>query len=598
MRQLRFPSKPKKAQRLRSKIIFPVIVYILGFGFIGNVFMQLYLLRMILDRAERLDRVYLEAAGIRLDRNISDLFSLGVICANDPVILRAISRRRETAREAVKESLVVQDRLNAFLTANPVHLHIDKLILFNDQGIFAQSSLSRQGGDTSESLAVRSLPMVEKLRKSGLPWTSGFGRSIIPWNRRDSLAFLFRARSSGGDAYVYVEAGLDLIYSGFREFQALPGIFAQTAEGETIPRNGTLLTRPPEGELGYIPPGNGFPRRFSSGGRKYRVDQLPLENSLVVLYNRADITDLAVNDRQVLYIIVGALVFSFLAAVTLAIVLSIFITRPIRLLVKRIHKISRENDFSQDMKIEKPRNELGLIGWAVNRMSGSIERYLFNMEKQHRIQKRAELALLQTQINPHFLYNTLESIHWMAKLQKNFSVADTIRHLVNLLRNIAGKTAEAGNSGKITLERELGILEDYTTVMTLRFMGGFEVVNKIPDSLRGCLVPKLILQPLVENAIIHGIAPSGAFGTITLDAREEGGFLCITVEDTGVGMNGEKLLTIKTARRNRESPSLNNIGISNVNERLKLLYGGNCGLFFESRPGKFTRVLVKIPVER
>jgi two-component system sensor histidine kinase YesM len=127
-------------------------------------------------------------------------------------------------------------------------------------------------------------------------------------------------------------------------------------------------------------------------------------------------------------------------------------------------------------------------------------------------------------------------------------------------------------------------------------MGSFEMVNRIPEAFLDCGIPRLTLQPLVENAILHGIEPSGRFGVITLSAAEEGEYLDITVEDNGAGMSGEQLERIKTRNqaKKRGSPSLNNIGIANVDERLKLLYDESCGLFFESRQGEYTRVTVRI----
>jgi two-component system sensor histidine kinase YesM len=323
-------------------------------------------------------------------------------------------------------------------------------------------------------------------------------------------------------------------------------------------------------------------------------------NGALVLYNQTDVTNLALDDRQILYTVLAAVLMSLSAAAGVGLALSVFLTRPIQAIINRIRKISENNDFSRDPEIEKCGDEIGLIGRAVNEMSGSISLFLAQMREHYREQKDAEIALLQTQINPHFLYNTLDSIQWMAKIQNNPVIADVTRRLINLLRSIAVRTNTGGDGDKITLVRELQILEDYTKVMSVRFMGGFEVVNRIPEAFLDCRIPKLTLQPLVENAILHGIEPSDRFGVITLSAAGEGEYLDITVEDTGAGMSREQLETIKTQNRTKErgSPSLNNIGIANVDERLKLLYGESCGLFFESRQGEYTKATVRIKKER
>jgi two-component system sensor histidine kinase YesM len=224
------------------------------------------------------------------------------------------------------------------------------------------------------------------------------------------------------------------------------------------------------------------------------------------------------------------------------------------------------------------------------------------MEKQYQEQKNAEIALLQTQINPHFIYNTLDSIQWMAKIQNNPSIVDITRRLTNLLRNSAAGMNADGSYAKITLEEELLLLDDYAEIMLVRFMGSFEVVYHIDDSALHCLIPRLTLQPHVENANRHGIQP-GKFGVITVSAFCENAYLTIIVEDNGAGISEEQLETLKThkAQRRRDkksSSSLNSIGVANVDERLKLLYGESCGLFFESRLGEYTKVKVKIAEER
>jgi two-component system sensor histidine kinase YesM len=178
----------------------------------------------------------------------------------------------------------------------------------------------------------------------------------------------------------------------------------------------------------------------------------------------------------------------------------------------------------------------------------------------------------------------------MAKIQRNPGIADLTRSLIRLLRRIA---AVSGNM--ITLGEELQLLEDYAAVMSVRFMETFEVANKIPERFFTCLIPKFTLQPLVENAIIHGIAPSGRFGVITLDACEERNFIVITVEDTGAGMDAAVLESIMRRKDGKSGASLNNIGLGNVNERLKLHYGSAARINIESVKGQYTKASVYIP---
>ncbi|MDR1099040.1 MAG: sensor histidine kinase [Treponema sp.] len=562
------------------------------------MFLYIYLLDAVSQKAERLDRAHLEAVRIQITQNLADMFSLAMVCANNPAVSQAVSRQERAGQEFIRDSLNAQAQLNAFLQANTISAYIDKLFLFDNQGLFVQA-MSRQGGDYSDLDNIQELPLYRRFILEKLPRTNGFGHSISPANNRDSYSFLLRVRgayynSPGG--YLYVEAGLDIITAVFREYSVSPGVFAQVPEtGEVILQDKPRLIKAQAGSLGYVPADVSFPYRFRQGRQSYRLDQLPLEDGALVLYNQMDVTRLAVDDRQILYTVLVVVLMSLFAAASLGLTLSAFLTRPIQILINRIRKISEDKDFSEDPEIEKTGDEIGLIGRTVNEMSGSIRLFLAKVEEHYREQKNAEIALLQTQINPHFLYNTLDSIQWMAKIQNNPAIAGITRRLINLLRSIAARPDTSGDA-KITLAEELRILEDYTKLMSVRFMGSFEVVNRIPETFLNYRIPKLTLQPLVENAILHGIEPSGRFGVITINAAGEGEFLDITVEDTGIGMSREQLGNIKIQNRVKEhgSPSLNNIGIVNVDERLKLLYGESCGLLFESEAGAFTRVTVRI----
>ena len=129
----------------------------------------------------------------------------------------------------------------------------------------------------------------------------------------------------------------------------------------------------------------------------------------------------------------------------------------------------------------------------------------------------------------------------------------------------------------------------------IRYTEAFELIDRIPDDLRQHRILKFTLQPLVENAIFHGIEPTGRFGAITLDGWEDEQFLYLSIRDDGVGIPPEQLKTLLLASpEHRSKGSLNGIGVSNVDQRLKLVYGPACGLTYESVVGEYTKVTVKI----
>ena len=485
----------------------------------------------------------------------------------------------------MRDALAVQEKLNSYLWASPVSAYVDRLILLGYGDLFVQAQ-ARQSGRVDDRERLLALPLYAKYRAGGGNWVTGFGHPITPFWPRDCYAIFFPVYgySNRPSGFIYLEAGLDMVVNVLRE-NSPAGLMAVTAEGDfispagklTVPRSG--LTMPPSDSP-----------RYRRDKRSYRLDQLPLENAELILYNEVDVTSLRPDDQNIFYSVAIVIVSSLLAAGSMALALSALLTKPIQRLIGRINKIA-ENDFSFDPDIEKSGDELGQIGRAVNQMTGNIKSLLAETWENFRQQKSAELNLLQASINPHFLYNTLDSIQWMAKIQKNTAIDGVTRSLINLLRNIAA----AGDL--IRLEDELRLLEDYTAIMSLRYMGIFSIENRIAPSLYPYLIPKLTLQPLVENAIIHGIAPSGVFGFITIEGRLENSFLLLTVEDSGLGMSQDTLEHILTHEGAKNKTSLNTMGIKNVHERLRLKYGEEAGLGFESVEGSFTRVTARIGIQ-
>ena len=251
-----------------------------------------------------------------------------------------------------------------------------------------------------------------------------------------------------------------------------------------------------------------------------------------------------------------------------------------------------DNDFSYDPEIEKAGGELGQIGHTVNEMTMSIENLLQTTEQSYEQRRKIEIQLLQSQVNPHFLYNTLDSIRWMAVIQKSLGIESMTRSMSNLLKNIA-----KGTQDKITLEEELALLHDYVEIQSVRYMEAFTFCDRVPKELYCYRIIKLTLQPLVENAIFHGIEPTGENGTITVTGREEGSDLVLCVTDDGAGITPDVLPTLLSEDRPRSHAALNGIGVCNVHKRLQMLYGEAYGLTIESEPGSGTCVTVRVPKE-
>jgi two-component system sensor histidine kinase YesM len=217
---------------------------------------------------------------------------------------------------------------------------------------------------------------------------------------------------------------------------------------------------------------------------------------------------------------------------------------------------------------------------------------LMNRTVQNEADKRRlELNVLQTQVNPHFLYNTLNSIKWMATIQRNSGISEMTTALSRLLRNMA-----KGVSDKISLEEELSIVKDYVLIQQYRYSDKFVVDYNIDQSILKYKIVKFTLQPLVENAIFHGIAPGEQSGTIVIEAKKVLDNIEISVIDSGVGMTSNQLNEVLQNTHSKKD-RLNSIGISNVRERLMLIYGESYGLSISSQQNYGTIVVITIPCE-
>ena len=283
--------------------------------------------------------------------------------------------------------------------------------------------------------------------------------------------------------------------------------------------------------------------------------------------------------------------FCILIGASLSLIFSIRLGAPIKRLTRRLSLIA-QGDFSPDPSIETD-DEVGAIGRQINQMSGQIDSLMKHRIRDEKEKKDLEIKMLQAQINPHFLYNTLDSIKWIATVQKNTGIVQVVSALSSLLKNMA-----KGFNEKVTLRQELDFLENYIIIEKIRYIELFDTETQVDDEkLYQAKIIKLTLQPIVENSIFSGIEPSGRFGTIRIHAWQEEGTLCVSVEDNGIGIAPENIRTLLTDTSKITKSTMSGIGLPNVDRRLKLVYGDSYGLSIESEPDQYTRVTIRLPLE-
>ncbi len=209
---------------------------------------------------------------------------------------------------------------------------------------------------------------------------------------------------------------------------------------------------------------------------------------------------------------------------------------------------------------------------------------LATLEKENRL-RLAELKMLHAQINPHFLYNTLDSIKWIAKINGIDDIVLIVEKLGRLLKYSMQNQTET-----VRVQEEVGLLESYIAIQNIRYSGKFHVKIDIDESLLNREIPKFILQPIVENAIIHGIESKIGTAALSISGYTRDGNTIFEITDDGVGISHERLEEILVTEA-----SPDNIGIANVSKRIKLYYGKNFGLDIISGENKGTTTKIILP---
>lgn len=335
----------------------------------------------------------------------------------------------------------------------------------------------------------------------------------------------------------------------------------------------------------------------SSGRFFVQVGRLEQTNWRYVVYTR--------KIKLYLDIIFMVAIFAILTAISATVGVSFFISikrsiaRPIDDMVEQLESI---NDYNEHREIQVDvNNEISRIGFYINEMMDKIHRaneeviqtqsQLYEMELAR---AEAELSYYQSQINPHFLYNNLEFIRSLGAIY----AIDEVEKIAVAMSHIFRYSIKADNI--VTLGDELGCMESYFSIMNLRFPGKYEIGIHIPGEHLAFGVPKMILQPIVENAFKHGFVRGRSKGTLKISGSIDDHLYYIDVVDTGVGISKEKVDAINKRLLHEDyvTHMENNkkIGLDNINNRLRIQYGKGSGIHVESREGHYTKVQIRIAI--
>ena len=240
-------------------------------------------------------------------------------------------------------------------------------------------------------------------------------------------------------------------------------------------------------------------------------------------------------------------------------------------------------------------DEMGELGHQINKMMDRIQNLMEENIRRELLAKNSEIRSLQNQINAHFIYNVLESIKMMAEMEEQYEISDAITSLGKLLRY-----SMKWRSGNVLLKEELEYIRNYLALINLRFDYEIYLSENIPEELMNQRIPKMSLQPIVENAIYHGIEQIAEDTTIYIKGILQDKTCCLEISDMGRGMSEEKLAELQEKLQMKDSygeDSEHGIGLKNVQDRIHMAFGDAYGLSVSSKEGLYTKVSLTLPLE-
>ncbi|MDD2958563.1 MAG: sensor histidine kinase [Lachnospiraceae bacterium] len=295
---------------------------------------------------------------------------------------------------------------------------------------------------------------------------------------------------------------------------------------------------------------------------------------------------LFVTRTTILMIDIAGIILSLLITVLIA----RHLARPIERLRSSMQEISKQG--SLDVAYEDDTcYETRELGKSFIKMLQDIDELVIKNGESELREKEAQLCALQAQINPHFLYNTLNTINYMLILEDKPEISQLVVNLGDLLRSSIDEAR-----GLITLEEEVNLVEKYLYIQKARFEDKLNYEITVSEEARRCMVIRLLLQPLVENSIIHGVMKNGGSVWIQGSVDRENNLLVITVEDNGQGMTEEETAFLLVKKR-PEKNGRKHIGAANVNQRIQLYYGKEYGIKVESRKNEGTKIRIELPAQ-
>lgn len=559
-----------------------------------------------------------------IDENLGDIYRMVRFCQFNSNIADYIEKNPNPGSVL---SVATYDRIAEEFNYNHSAGYMTRLAVITGEH-FLQIVSASYSSTSNLAAEVPALPFFEDMLSGEKgDFSTGFikdpfyrnGKSVLPLLR--PITYKYNSVQGG---FLFIEVSSDLFTDAFDRYAASADspLVLTICDHHYLYENGLLTEKPGSYKIiGSI----SSPAAVSdlhvtkardADGRERLIVTAPLRTPGCYVSQVISYTELRSQQLILLGILCGVLISILGIGVLLAFILNRMISMPVIKINDKMRRIS-EGDFSRDESIEW-NHELGDIGRGINDLSENLYLLMNRRLEDEKQKKDLEYKMLQSQINPHFLYNTLNSIKWMATAQGAEGISEMTTALAKLLKSIS-----KGTSLLVPIREELSLLRDYFTIQSYRYGGTVSMDVRVDDdTILDMAILKFTLQPLIENAIFHGIEPKGSGHidihlyyenqTIRADAPSvsdddpavsgtdlitsgDAPTVRIDVTDDGIGISPEKAEQILRSNDDSHSDFFREIGVSNVHKRLQYEFGSRYGISIESVEGEYTTMAIRLP---
>ncbi|WP_086349009.1 cache domain-containing sensor histidine kinase [Candidatus Enterococcus clewellii] len=502
-----------------------------------------------------------------LERTFDQMFEQVVNLNNNPNLLEVINNERDALKQAVNMNTSIKDLYYRFQDV------LDSIYINVNDGEFFFN-----GGEIAQGLSeIDYQTFFEQADGEAKYFWLDFDESPFSQNERRTISICKIIGDSFSEA------------SGVIVFNLRYDYIENLLNESFITENGRLFLVSPKGNISTSD--RLFPKELfqeltdnwqvrAVDGMSYHIDSQTFDLNQWRLVAVFPDKDLQKSQSAYLTLAAALFLFLFLAGTIMVIVVGRYISKPIQNLAKEIEATSITDHKGPLAINQKHFNELAVLYRSFNSMIEKNERLLNENEKNHDERSRLEIELLQSQINPHFLYNTLYSIQSLSDMGMNKDASLMTRSLAEFYRTGISK----GNL-LVSLEEELEHVKNYLTIMGYRYRDRFDYTILVENpKLLQAKIPKISLQPIVENSIYHGLKELSVKGLLEIEIKESNGDVLLVVKDNGRGISDERLKIINEEINlsSLNSRKVTGIGLRSVNVRIKNCFGASYGLWIEN----------------